>query len=485
MTSHREAPSISKDPVADNTDLYAFVSPDKPNTVTILANYIPLEEPAGGPNFNSFGDDVLYEIKIDNDADAKPDITYQFTFRTTVANKNTFLYNTGPIATLDSPNWNVRQFYKVTEVKGDGIAKVLGDNLPCPPVNIGPRSTPSYASLADAAIKALSDGSSVFAGARADGFYVDLGSIFDLGTLRPLESYHLIPVPPNAAGVNGLKGYNCHSIALQVPISKLTSDGSVPTDPSKQEAVLGFWATASRRAVRVPDGASSSQAFEEAGPFVQVSRLGNPLINEVVIPVGTKDQWNTVQPSMDSAFAPYYLVPELSKLLPVLYPGVFPNLAGLSGSAAPRNDLAAILLTGIPSGIITGFQNFTGATQADMLRLNVAIPPNTTAGANPPFNSSSRQGILGGDLAGYPNGRRVFDNVVAIELRAIAGLTYPLVMPSYTPDAAAGILADTDTPDPGVTKFSDAQNDVTNAPYLGSFPYLATPYQGYEHEHDP
>ena len=480
MTSHREAPSISKDPVADNTDVYAFVSPDKPKTVTILANYIPLEEPAGGPNFHSFGDDVLYEIKIDNDANAKADITYQFTFRTKISNKNTFLYNTGPITSLDSANWNIRQFYQVTRVNENGSTKVLGVDLPCPPVNIGPRSTPNYPNLAQAAINTLSDGSSVFAGQRADGFYVDLGSIFDLGTLRPVESFHLIPLPPNAAGVNGLKGFNCHSVALQVPISHLTSDGSVPTDPSRQKAVLGIWATASRRAAKVAD-----QALVEAGPFVQVSRLGNPLINEVVIPVGQKDYWNTIQPSMDSGFASHYLNPELAGLLPVLYPGVFPNLAGLVSSAAPRNDLAAILLTGIPSGIITGFQNFTGTTQADMLRLNVAIPPNKSVGANPAFNSPSRQGILGGDLAGFPNGRRVFDNVVAIELRAIAGVTYPLVVPGYTPDAAAGILADTDVPAPSVTPFPDARNDAKNAPYLGSFPYLAIPYQGYEHEHDP
>src|SRR5712691_4900690 len=163
MSSHREAPEISKDPVADSTDVYAFVSPDRPDTVTLIANYIPLEEPAGGPNFFEFGEDVLYEIHIDNNGDAQPDITYQFTFKTQVRNPNSFLYNTGPITALDSPNWNRRQFYTVTRVAG-GRSTVVGSNLTSPPCNIGPRSTPNYAGLAQAAIHKLSSGEVVFAG---------------------------------------------------------------------------------------------------------------------------------------------------------------------------------------------------------------------------------------------------------------------------------------------------------------------------------
>src|SRR5207245_1076160 len=275
MTSHREATKISKDPVADNTDLYAFVSPDRPDTVTILANYIPLEEPAGGPNFNTFGDDVLYEIMVDNDGDGIEDVTYQFKFKTKIGNPDTFLYNTGPISSLTDSSWNVKQFYSVTKVSGprrNGTPTVLGTNLSTPPVNIGPRSTPNYIDLANAAINTLSDGSTVFAGQRDEAFYVDFGSIFDLATLRPFQNLHLI--------------------------------------------------------------------------------------NQVIIPIAKQDDWNTVNPRFDSQFLKSYQTPEVQKLLPILYPGVFPNLAGYS---KPRADLIAILLPGVPSGIVPGFQNFTGS----------------------------------------------------------------------------------------------------------------------------
>src|SRR5437016_1616960 len=216
MTSHREAPKISKDPVADNTDLYAFVSPDKPDTATILANYIPLQEPSGGPNFNTFGDDVLYEIVIDNNGDGMEDITYQFRFKTTIGNPDTFLYNTGPISSLTDSSWNVKQSYSVTKVVGPrrrGVSKILSSNLPTPPVNIGPRSTPNYADLANSAINTLSEGSTVFAGQRDEAFYVDLGSIFDLATLRPFQNLHLIHSAP-ASGVDTTKGFSVHTTAI-------------------------------------------------------------------------------------------------------------------------------------------------------------------------------------------------------------------------------------------------------------------------------
>jgi Domain of unknown function (DUF4331) len=177
MSSHREAPEISQDPVADNTDVYAFRSPDNPNTVTIVANYIPGEAPAGGPNFYEFGEEVLYEIKIDNNGDGEEDIIYSFEFTTQVTNPNTFLYNTGPIGSLNDPNWNRRQTYKVTRTDGRKD-RVIATNLPCPPCNIGPRSTPNYEALAAAAVQTLPTGEKVFAGQRNDPFYVDLGSTF-------------------------------------------------------------------------------------------------------------------------------------------------------------------------------------------------------------------------------------------------------------------------------------------------------------------
>ncbi|HEY6416209.1 MAG TPA: DUF4331 domain-containing protein [Acidimicrobiales bacterium] len=195
MSSHREAPAISKDPVADNTDTYAWRTPG--NTVTIITNYLPVEAPAGGPNFYEFGDDVAYNVNIDNDGDGKPDITYEFRFKTVITNPNTFLYNTGPITSLDSANWNRRQSFKVTKIEYRKGRKprttVLGRGLASPPCNIGPRSTPNYASLASAAVANLGSGVKVFAGQCADAFFVDLGSVFDLGTLRPFQNLHLIP----------------------------------------------------------------------------------------------------------------------------------------------------------------------------------------------------------------------------------------------------------------------------------------------------
>jgi hypothetical protein len=457
MSSHREAPEISKDPVADSTDVYAFVSPNRPDSVTLIANYIPLQGPAGGPNFYEFGDDVLYEIHVDNNGDAKPDITFQFRFQTSLEDANTFLYNTGPILSLKSPNWNSRQTYTVTQVKG-GKSTVLAAGISCPPCNIGPLSTPNYAKLAASAVHDLPGGIKVFAGQRAEGFYVDLGAVFDLGDLRPFENLHaqygLHAFTKSAPGVNATAALNVHSIAIQVPISSLA--GSPYGKVTDSGSVIGVWTTASRQAATVFDAATASPVA--VGPFHQVSRLANPLFNEVLIPLGSKDEWNTLPPSSDKRFAGYVTNPELASLLPALYPGVFPNLAKLVAAKTARADLEAILLTGIPSGIVTGFQNYTGTVLADLLRLNTAIPP---------AKSPNPLGILGGDLAGFPNGRRVFDDVVSIELRAIAGVTVPLVDKSYKPDAAAGEVTD------GLTMSS------VPAGYLDVFPYLGVPYSGF------
>src|SRR5712691_3390049 len=291
MSSHREAPEISKDPVADSTDLYAFVSPDRPDTVTLIANYIPLQEPAGGPNFYEFGDDVLYEIHVDNNGDGLADITYQFTFRTELTNPGSFLYNTGPIGSLTDPNWNSKQFYQVTVLQGLG-GHILGRNLACPPCNVGVLSTPDYeANLGQPAVHSLPGGIKVFAGQRAEEFYVDLGSIFDLGNLRPLQQANVFGAAAglhSAPGVNATSRLNVHSIALQVPISQLTVSGR-PT--------IGVWTSASRQRVHVSDEGGGSGM--SSGPFGQVSRLGNPLFNEVIVPLGKKDYWNRQHPAHD------------------------------------------------------------------------------------------------------------------------------------------------------------------------------------------
>ncbi len=259
---------IADDPVADNTDVYAFVSPDRPDSVTLIANYVPLEEPAGGPNFNKFGDDVLYAINVDNTGDGKEDISYRFRFKTKITNPNTFLYNTGPINTLSDPDWNVRQSYTVARVTKDG-AKVLGRKLPTPPVNIGPRSTPNYGALAAAAVNNLPGGIKVFAGQRDDAFYVDLGSVFDLAGLRPFNALHDLPLPA-AKGVDGVGGFNTHSIAIQVPIAQLKGPKGQNDDRRVRQRVAAEGPRQPRR-----------PTIKGSGPWVQVSRLAEPLINEV------------------------------------------------------------------------------------------------------------------------------------------------------------------------------------------------------------
>jgi hypothetical protein len=448
-SSHREAPLISQDPSADNTDLYAFVSPNNPDTVTIVANYVPLEQPAGGPNFASFGDDVRYELKVDNTGDGVEDVTYRFRFKTQTRNKNTFLYNTGTIDSLDDTDWNRPQTYKVVRVGRNGRAHELASGLSMPPVNIGPRSTPHYEDLAADAVHELPGGTKVFAGQRDDPFFVDLGSIFDLAGLRPLNTLHDIPLPTED-GVDGVSGYNTHTIALQVPITRLTRNHAMPTGPDDPNAVIGVYASASRRHIRIlrPNGTQ-----KQVSSWRQVSRLGEPLINEVIIPLGQKDRWNASEPEDDSRFLNRYTNPEIVGIANSLYDAL--DDAPTSG----RGDLVAVLLTGVPG------LNFTGPKKADLLRLNVAIPPSS---------SPSRLGVLDGDFAGFPNGRRLADDVVDIELRALEC--------SY--GAAAGIVEGFGfcggnahrTPNDLITDGVD-RNERS---FSTEFPYLATPFAGYE-----
>ena len=426
-SSHREAPLISQDPLADNTDVYAFVSPASPDKVTLIANFIPLQLPASGPNFWKFDDHVLYEIMIDNDADAEEDITFQFRFTSQTRNPNTFLYNTGVVTTLDDADLNVRQFYSVTRIEGPrrtGRGQVIGDNLPTPPVNVGVRSMPDYASIADAAVRPLSDGVQVFAGQRDEGFYVNLG-VFDLLGVPPADN----DTPDSTAGLN------VHTIAIEVPIAALTANRTRPVSASDPGAILGVWSTASRPSVTTRNGAEE----RHNNRYVQVSRLGQPLVNEVVIPRALKDAFNSIPPTEDGVALPVVLDPEVPKLLKLLF--------DVDSPPAPRNDLVTIFLTGIP-----GLNQVPNGRPSEMLRLNVAIPPTP----NP-----NRFGVIGGDSAGFPNGRRVGDDVTDIAIRAMAGAT-PL-----TPAFNSGIN----------TQLGDgvAGNDV---PYLPTFPYLGLPHPG-------
>jgi hypothetical protein len=433
-SSHREAPLIGDDPAADNTDVYAFVSPDKPDTVTLIANYIPLEDPAGGPNYYRFDPSVLYELHVDSDGDARDDVTYQFRFRTSVGNRNTFLYNTGPVTSPTDPDLNVKQTFTVTRVTR-GNRSVLGSDLPVPPANIGPRSNPTYDPFMG--VVDLGAGRKVFAGPRDDPFFVDLGSIFDLGGLRPFNAAHLIPLAAEA-GKDGVANYNTHTIAIQVPKTDLLKAPAA-------DGTIGVYASASRRKISILRGDGT---VDTNGPFVQVSRLGNPLVNEVLIPVGKKDLWNASEPRNDASFLASYTNPELAGLVNLLYP-VLPDT-----QTANRADLVAVLLTGVPG------LNFTGDRKADLLRLNTAIAP--TASPNP-------LGALAGDFQGFPNGRRLADDVTDIEVRAVAC--------GYGPILAAALGLCNLSPNNAIGDGVDANENA----FLGQFPYVAAPNRGYEH----
>jgi Domain of unknown function (DUF4331) len=442
-SSHRDAPLTSLDPMADNTDVYAFRSPDKPSTVTLVADYIPLEEPAAELITYRFDDTVLYEIHVDNTGDGKPDITYQFRFTTKIRNPNTFLYTTGPIRSLNDPNWNIRQYYTVTRVE-NGKSQVLGTNLVSPPVNIGPRSTPNYATLAAGGVHNLPDGIAVFAGQRDDPHFADLGSVFDLAGLRPFNPVNAIPLPI-APGVDGIAGFNVHSIVIQVPITQLTRDHKLPKGVLDPKAIIGVYASASRQRIRVlnPNGTVSN-----SGPFQQVSRLGNPLVNEVMTPIGKKDYWNSVNPWQDNQFLPIFLDPDIARRVSQLYPV-------MHTPPAPRKDLVSVILTGIPG------LTYTGPVEADLLRLNMAQLPTAKVG------QGNRLGLLGGDLAGFPNGRRLEDDVIDIMLRALVGGTIFTPAYNHAPNNTIGDGVD--------------HNDV---PFLPTFPYVGLPHSGYDDSHN-
>lgn len=453
-SSHREAPLITEDPVADNTDLYAFVDPSDASKVNLISNFIPFQEPGGGPNYFKFGEDVLYEIHVDNDGDAVEDVTYEFRFQTNVQNPDTYLPATGPITSLSDATYNVRQTMQVFEVRDGARSELTTSPLTLPPSNIGPRSTPDYASLAAEAVYTIDGNKKVFAGQRDEGFFVDIASIFDLGTLRPFESLHAIPGETAASnqdsqpGIDTFAGYNVHSIAIQVPVSELTQG---------DEDVVGIWTTTSRRKVRVLAGNSSANP-QHRGRWVQTSRLGSPLVNEVVVPLEFKDVFNTLHPSQDADVFPTLSAPNslnggsTEGDIPLVTDPILANqidfLYGdaVNPPAPPRSDLVEVFLTGIPD-----YTQPAGARPAEVLRLNTSIQAKA-----PGATGYSNLGAVGGDNTGFPNGRRVGDDVVDAALRVVAG----------------ALVQDT----PALTDGANA-NDVA---YLSSFPYLGTPHQGYD-----
>lgn len=368
-SSHREAPLISGQPQYDNTDVYAFVSPDRPDTTTLVADFLPFQDPAGGPNFYRFAQDGRYEINVDNDGDSLPDRTFRWTFKDSYRDRGTFLYNTGPVKSLTDPNLNFWQTYDLTLItRAHGSVtgvRTLASGVPVAPSNVGTASMPDYRSLRDQAVRELPSGGSVFAGQADDPFFLDL-RVFNLlygGKLKEV-------------GNDTLRGYNVQTVALQVPTSSLVESG---------QPVIGVYSAVSRR--------------NAAGAYTQVSRLGMPLVNEVVIPLKDKDRFNASVPWGDARFGMYVTKPELPKLLQAIYK--------IPAPAEPRNDLVQVFLTGVPK-----LNQPPRVRPAELLRLNTSIPPT----ARP-----KRLGVLDGDTGGYPNGRRLTDDVLDISLQVVAG----------------------------------------------------------------
>ena len=427
-SSHREAPLTAADPQIDTTDIWAFVSPDRPDTVTLIGSWIPFEEPAGGPNFYPWADGVRYSMKIDNDADAKADYTYQWVFSSHYRNPDTFLYNTGPVTSLDDPDLNFVQTYDLIRVNNDtGRKSTLVNDAPVAPSNVGAASMPNYnTNLFDAAVSTFGPAPSrTWAGQSDDAFFLDL-RVFDL-----LYGGNLSEV-----GDDTLEGFNVNSLALQVPMDDLAAGHDASADP-----IIGIWSTTSRRSAQInrPDG-----SLDQRGRFVQVSRLGMPLVNEVVIPVGLKDYFNASRPTQDPAALPLVQDPELPHLLNAVYgtdvPDSDPNTAGVQ-----RADLISVFLTGVE-----GLNMPANGTPSEMLRLNMSIPPCTS--------DCSDLGVIGGDVAGFPNGRRLGDDVIDVSLRVVLGV----LLPNHQPIA--------ETIGDGVSS-----NDV---PFLSEFPYIAYPHPG-------
>ena len=432
-SSHREAPLISADPLVDNTDLYAFVSHDAPDMVTVIANYSGFQEPNGGPNFYPWATGAHYDINIDNNGDAVPDLTYRLTFHTDdKRGGDTFLYNNGVVSSLDDENLLFRQTYTLEVLDGGGGRKTLVNHGKVAPSLTGPASMPYFQPLRDQAITKLPGGGQVYAGPAEDPFFADL-RVFDL-----LYGANLSEV-----GQDTLKGYNVNTIALQIPKHALALRGDAHRNP-----VIGLWADTERQTLALSPGLATPD-----GPFVQVSRLGNPLVNEVVSSAAIKDAFNGLEPVNDGkvqALLDRVLKPELPALVETIY--------GIKAPATPRNDLLEIFLTGVTTklgGPIKADLN-SQLDNADVdpkkfvpseqLRLNTSTAP--TAKPN-------RLGVLGGDLQGFPNGRRLADDVVDIEIQALEGA------------AASGKLVK-------ALAMGDKVN-YNDQGFLGAFPYVGLP----------
>lgn len=484
-SSHAEAPLIAEDPQADNTDTYFFRSIERPDRVVVLANYIPLEEPSGGPTYSYFSDRVVYQINFDRNSDGRDDVSFQFRFKTRVQTPGTLLPYLGPITSLTkdgktvataaniNPLYNRYQTYDLWMVNrsGKNARPVrIASNVIVPPNNAGSSTCPDFASLVTKSIHTVAgagtaNGIRTYCGQVDDPFYLDLGAIFDLLRVRPYRSLHAlngaIPLPDRANTPDALAGFNCHTIAMEIPITFLTKTAAIPGGADSKR-VLGVYANAWRQRISVlRKGTVTGQ-----GKFVQVSRLGAPLVNELFIPLSdpqkrNRDTWNMSDPSEDGKFRTFFQFPEpalrLAQLYPVLRP-VVPNInANQTGFTGPRTDLlggATPLLDFVP----------------DFLRLDVSVAPNP----NP-----NRLGALGGDTQGFPNGRRVGDDVVDIYMRAAAGALVPgnVTVGNFTGTRGAFLDA---------INFGDGVNGNDNGrlPFPNSFPFQATAHNGVNPAHN-
>jgi hypothetical protein len=453
-SSHREAPLTAEDQMADNTDVYAFVSPEdkKSDRAVLIANFIPFSKPENGPNFVYFAESVRYEIHVNNSGLPRADMTFRFDFAgRRTRNPNSFLFNTGPVNSIQDKNLNVTQTYRLTILRRGQEPEVRGP-FPVAPDNVGIKSFPKYSEVrkeASRTAKLYGEEIRVYAGGSAEQFYVDVGAAFDLLSVNP------------AAGKNGTARTNVHTVAVEIPKHLLTRGFKNPTSEKAPESVIGVWATASRQAFRILDvpvreGAGGSGLFpgrrltQSFGPFIQVSRLANPLVNELLIPLGSKDKFNGLTPWEDARFQKFIEDPEPARLLNGLF--------GLKVPPTPRKDLHQVFLTGIdglnfhPIYEERNGQATSKIIPADMMRLNLAIPPT-------PKGSIKRLGVLAGDRGGYPNGRRIDDDVVDITLQAAAGVLVPGFQGAPNSDLSDGV-------------------DAPDAKTLDSFPFLPAMFAG-------
>jgi len=502
-SSHREAPAISKDAYGDNTDTYVFISPVDDANIVFVGNWIPFEAPEGGPNYFAWDPSALYDIYVDTDGDAVANVTYTLSSRVDTRSGETFLYNTGPINHIADTTWNMPQYYTVTETIDNGTPTVLVGNKLAAPDNIGSKSTPNYAALEAEAIYSGPNGTKIFAGQTDDPFFVDL-QVFDYLTLRGQNA----PVgysKGNNVPVDSLSGFNVHSLVIEVPISHI----------KKSDPVFGVWAGTRRQSTRVLKGIGGGETI--SGTEVQVSRLGLPLVNEVVIPLALKDAFNSIPPSADVGIYTDATLdkpigdllqksvedPEAARLLCALYGIPLPDDAvkncepdglNLDVPRSGSGDIFDIYLTGmrlaapftihaktadvtLPAGFnvnrpsnpainITGV--VTGVIPAEMIRINTEIKGDTCSATPSPL------GVFGGDACGFPNGRRLTDDVVDISLLAVAGAGYHVLDgrdAGFTFNGAAFIPVLSDNID---------KNDM---PFRNVFPYLALAQSGQDHFH--